>query len=136
MSDKEDTPIVTPADARIAFLQDPKKHPLAKTLKKLDKNLDDAIDLLINYIGNPEMDPKERKDAAKFLIEKKIEISEAINKDTLSRMVLEAKQVQSQMQMRVGTMKPKDVTPEDDDEVPQKARFVSNMILKAETQGI
>ena len=39
----KDASSLVEAAPRITFIADPKKHPLAKTLKKLDKSLDEAI---------------------------------------------------------------------------------------------
>lgn len=68
-----------------------RKNDLVKTLKKLDKQTDAAIDFLTGVMIDDENELKVRMDAAKFLIEKKVQISESISKDQMSRMLAEIK---------------------------------------------
>jgi len=98
-SQEIDQPTVTPA-WRMTFLEDPKKGNLAKVLKKLDKNTEEALDFLVTTLRDEKVDIKERIAAAKFIVEKKIQVSEACNKEILSRQIAESRLILAEQAVR------------------------------------
>lgn len=115
----------TPADARLSFLTDPKKHNLSKMLKSLDKNVEQAIEMLVNVMNNDENDIKIRVECAKEIINKKVAISTEINKEMLSRTIAESRLI---LASRAAKMKTVTNSGEDDDDAPVPM-FVPNMIV-------
>lgn len=68
---------------------------LTKTLKKLGKHTDEAINFLSQMMMDEKADPKLRMQAAEFLISKGIELSKEQTKTSLALMVLQQRQNQS-----------------------------------------
>lgn len=66
-------------------------NKLEQLLKQLTKASNNAVQLLTELVNDTEQDKKTRIDAAKYLIDKRIEVSNAISKDTLTRLVAEHK---------------------------------------------
>ena len=73
---------------RISFLT---KNELTKTLKRLQRDGDKALDFLMSVIVDEKVDMKLRIDCAKDVLAKRIEVSKEINKDALTRLVAESK---------------------------------------------
>lgn len=112
---------------RLTFLQDPKKHSLAKNLKKLDKVTDEALDFLAEVMRDTEVSLKDRMVAAQFVVDRKIQIATEINKDSLSRMVAEARLLMAQQPR----MTPKQIEVEEVEKRP-KVIFDDKTILSVE----
>ena len=68
-----------------------RKNDLVKTLKRLDKELESAFKLLEDIIEDETVDKKIKVDCAKFLIEKRIAVSDNISKDQLSRAIAQSR---------------------------------------------
>lgn len=117
---------------RITFEIDPKRHPLQKTLRKLDKNVDEAINVVLEVIANTELDPKTRLQAAQYLIDTKLKINSEISKEVLSRQIAEVKMLQAQQPKQMKTVVPE----EDDEEEGTIASFQPNVILKVDTNTL
>lgn len=115
-------PRMEPA-TRVTFVQDPKRHPLAKTLKRIDKTSDEALEFLAEVMRDVEAPLKERMTAAQFVVDRKIQIANEINKDNLSRMVAEARLIMAQQPKQI-----KQVEEEGEDTQP-RALFNPNVIL-------
>lgn len=135
-TDAEDKPEKLPAkrtpptDQRITFAIDLKKHPLAKTLKKLDKDLDTAMMIVLEAMQDQDLDAKTRLTAAQYWIDKKIAISQEIAKETLARTIAEVRMLQATQPKG-----PKVVEEEDDDETPSVS-FQPNVILAVDAKNI
>jgi len=104
-----------------------RKNDLIKTLKKIDKSVDKSIEFLEQVMLNPDNELKVRVDCAKTILDKKIQISDSINKDNLARLIsqsrlLTAERATQQKQIR-------DVT-EDDDNYHQP-KYCPEIILDA-----
>ena len=113
---------IVPA-GQISFEISPTKHNLNKLLKKLDKNLDEAIVVVMDIIRDAEADPKTRLQAAQYLIDAKVKVSSEINKEILTRTIAQARQfTASQPKLSI-----KDVT-EDDEDARPLAQFVPDII--------
>lgn len=67
-----------------------KKHDLDKLSKKLAKEVEAAVDALINILETTK-DEKVRLAAAKSLIEYNIDVSDKINKDEMQRLIAEVR---------------------------------------------
>ena len=78
-------------EAKICLIRDEKTSNLYKTLKKLDKNVINAIEFLSSVVVDEKAPMKDRIDCAKTILEKKIQVSDSINKDQLSRLVTQMK---------------------------------------------
>ena len=112
-----------PADSRITFAR---KNDLVKTLKKIDKSVDAAIDFLEEVMLDSNNDVKVRIEAAKFIIDKKQAISAEISKDQLSRTLAESRQILQQASLA----KPKSITSDDEDEDDTpRVEFQPNVIV-------
>jgi hypothetical protein len=68
-----------------------RKHELTDLLKQLDSVTPEAVDLLAETMRNEKVGLKERLKCADILIDYKIAVSEAINKDELTRQIAEIK---------------------------------------------
>lgn len=118
--------VLEPAPTRITFAR---KNDLQKVMRKLDKSVDKAIEFLEEVMLNPENDSKLRVECAKTILDKKVQISEAISRDQLSRTVGEAKMLMAEratQQKRI-----KDVEHEDDEPVVPK--YCPDMIVDHST---
>lgn len=112
---------------RLTFLQDPKKSNLAKVLKKLDKSTEDALDFLSTVMRNDKVDVKERIAAAKFIVERKIQVSDLSNKEMLARQVAESRLILAEKALNRPTSK--FVNSEDDEDAPSVPIYTSDVIL-------
>jgi len=105
-----------------------RKNDLIKTLKKIDKSVDKSIEFLEQVMldGNNEL--KVRVDCAKTILDKKLQISDSVNKDNLSRLIAQSRLFMAQQ--AVNNKRIKDVGGEDEDEysVPQ---YLPSVILDA-----
>jgi hypothetical protein len=68
-----------------------RKHELDDLLKQLDRVTPEAVDLLVDTMNNPKEAVKVRVACADKLLDYKIKVSEAINKDELTRQIAEIK---------------------------------------------
>lgn len=92
--------VETTPGSRLTALQDPKKHPLLKTLKKLDKTCDEALEILADIMRDSTADVSNRRQAAQFLVDRKIQIAQEINKDSLARVIAESRMLLAEKQAR------------------------------------
>lgn len=123
MEESADT-VVVPADARPSLL---KKNELTKVLSKLNRSTDKAISFLESVMMNEENEIKVRMQAATFLLDKRVAVSESITKDALSRSIGEARllmAMQATQQKRI-----KNVGDSDDEEEHTQPRYCPDMIL-------
>lgn len=90
-ADTQTGALETTPGSRLTALQDPKKHPLARTLKSLDKTTEEALSYLAEVMRDKEIPSKERVAAAQFLIDRKIQVAQEINRDSLSRIIAESR---------------------------------------------
>jgi hypothetical protein len=68
-----------------------RKHELSDLLKQLDSVTPEAVDLLVDTMRNDKVELKERLKCADKIVDYKIAVSEAINKDELTRQIAEVK---------------------------------------------
>lgn len=68
-----------------------KKHELDDLLKQLNRVTSDAVDFLVDQMNNVDNAVRVRIACADKLIDYKISVSEAINKDELTRQIAEIK---------------------------------------------
>lgn len=130
VDEAKETAIMEPV-GRLTFLQDPKKHGLARVLKKIDKASDEALDFLSECMKDTALDKKERIACAKFLVERKIEVAEAIGKDGFARLIAESRLI---LASKVKRDSPRDVGDDDSEEgeqEPSGPRYVPGVILDA-----
>ena len=92
--------VETTPGSRLTALQDPKKHPLLKTLKKLDKTCDEALEILAGIMRDSTADVSNRRQAAQFLVDRKIQVAQEINKDSLARVIAESRMLLAEKQAR------------------------------------
>lgn len=71
------------------------KNELTRTLKRLSKEADKAIDFLSEVMNDPAQDIKVRVDCAKELLSKRVDVSKEISKDMLTRLLAETKYTQT-----------------------------------------
>lgn len=102
-----------------------RKNDLVKTLKKLDKSVDAAIEFLDGIVRDVDEDKSTRMKAAQFIVEKKIAISESVSKDALSRAI-----AASRVLIASQTTK-KEKAVEDEDEDTPLVGYEPTVILKA-----
>ena len=112
---------------QITFEIDPKRHPLQKTLRKLDKNLDLAMETVLAALLSEDLDMKTKLDAAKWWTETKIKVSQEVSKEVLTRQIAQVKMLQAMQPQR----KIKDV--EDDEDEQPTAIFSPQHILSVPT---
>lgn len=62
-------------------------HPLAKTLKALTAESQDAVDILVKIMNDPEGDPKLKLAAASKLLDLQRQVAADINQDELQRII-------------------------------------------------
>ena len=122
--EKYKKPRMEPAQ-RLTFMQDPKRHNLAHTLKKLNKTSDEALDFLADVMRDTGAPLKERMTAAQFVVDRKIQIASEINKDNLSRLVAEARLIIAQQPKQIKQVE------EEGEETP-RAIFSPSTILSIE----
>ena len=115
-TDVESKPAKLPAKMepapQITFEIDPKRHPLQKTLRKLDKNLDLAMETVLAALLSEDLDMKTKLDAAKWWTETKIKVSQEVSKEVLTRQIAQVKMLQAMQPQR----KIKDVEDEEDEQ--------------------
>jgi len=68
-----------------------RKHELSDLLKQLDTVTPEAVDFLVATMRNEKIDMKERLKCADKLVDYKISVSEAINKDDFARQIADFK---------------------------------------------
>ena len=120
---------IEPANGRVTFAIDPKKHPLSRTLKKFEKNFDAALEVVLQVLSDPTVDTKTRLQAAQYIVDTKLEITKEISKEILGRQIAEVRMLQS-MQPRTAK-----VVGEEDDAQPS-AIFSPQTILKIDSQNV
>ena len=118
---------------RISLIQSPKKHPLAKFLKSLDEATPEALECLLEIVRSPEADPKERRQAATAILDKKVAVSEAISKDQLTRIFGEIKIQQLSAPKMKG---PKEVTSEEEDDGRPQVLYTPGIIHRGDEEDI
>lgn len=130
MSNEEKLPAKMEPAHKVSFIIDPRKHPLAKAIKELDAHFSESVAIIAAIAKDPTADVKERKDAAKFLVETKIDLEQNRAKDILARAVAQTRLDQ----MQAPRMDPKDV--EDDEDRPQRAAFVNDVLDISKTKNL
>lgn len=103
------------AEQRLTFAR---RNDLKKILRQLDKDSAEAIELLSTVMKDTEQDTKIRVQAAQYLIDKRIQVSESVSRDQLARTMAEAKILFEER--KALPRAEKDVTGEDE---PQKVTF-------------
>lgn len=68
-----------------------RKHELADLLKQLDRVTPDAVEFLVETMNDTKVERKVRVACADKLLDFKVKVSEAINKDELTRQIAEIK---------------------------------------------
>ena len=119
---------IEPVESRISFIR---KNDLTRMLKKVEKSTDKALDFLEAVMMDEENDLKTRVQAAQYLVDKRVQISDNISKDALSRCIAESRMVLAMQatQQRVSKFAGSGNAEEDEDEDAQPV-YVPNMILK------
>lgn len=107
-----------------------RKNDLIKTLKKIDKSVDKSIEFLEQVMLNSENELKVRVDCAKTILDKKIQISDSINKDNLSRLISQSRLLMAERAVQQKRIK--DVGNEDDDEGYSTPQYLPSVILNNE----
>ena len=102
------------AEQRLTFAR---RNDLKKILRQLDKDSAEAIELLSTVMKDTEQDTKIRVQAAQYLIDKRIQVSESVSRDQLARTMAEAKIL---FEERKALPREKDVT---EDDTPPKVTF-------------
>lgn len=118
--------VETTPGSRLTALQDPKKHPLLKTLKKLDKTCDEALEILADIMRDSTADVSNRRQAAQFLVDRKIQVAQEINKDSLARVIAESRMLLAEKQ----AMREKVIDDNEEDDSPLVG-YEPTVILKA-----
>jgi flagellar biosynthesis/type III secretory pathway chaperone len=118
--------VETTPGSRLTALQDPKKHPLLKTLKKLDRTCDEALEVLAGIMRDSTADVSNRRQAAQFLVDRKIQVAQEINKDSLARVIAESRMLLAEKQAR----REKVIDDNEDDDAPLVG-YEPTVILKA-----
>jgi len=117
-------PKMTPAP-QVSFEIDIKRHPLSKTLKKLDSHIDEAIAVVLKVLADPATDAKTRLVAAQYLLDTKIKLNLEMSKEVLTRQIAQVRLLQSQQPVKI-----KDV--EEDDDSRPIVKFEPSVILSME----
>lgn len=119
MDEEDKLPSVSKAKQELTFLT---KNPLTALQKKLKSSVPKALEVMTNVVedNTDKYSGKEKQDAAKFLIESYVKVTDAIMKDSMAKMVAEVK-------LKGLAAKPnlKDIDPED--KQPQAA-FTLNIL--------
>ena len=118
--------VETTPGSRLTALQDPKKHPLLKTLKKLDRTVDEALEILADIMRDSTADVSNRRQAAQFLVDRKIQVAQEINKDSLARVIAESRMLLAEKQ----AMREKVIEDNEEDDSPLVG-YEPTVILKA-----
>jgi len=82
---------VEPENVSLSFLTDPKKHPLMKTLKLIQKEIPDAVSIIATTMMKDETDSKLKVECAKTLIQMQKEIVDMQQKEWLARLTQEVR---------------------------------------------
>ena len=82
---------VEPENVSLSFLTDPKKHPLMKTLKLIQKEIPDAVSIIASTMMKDETDSKLKVECAKTLIQMQKEIVDMQQKEWLARLTQEVR---------------------------------------------
>ena len=82
---------VEPDNVSLSFLTDPKKHPLMKTLKLIQKEIPDAVSIIATTMMKDETDSKLKVECAKTLIQMQKEIVDMQQKEWLARLTQEVR---------------------------------------------
>lgn len=89
---EESTEVATVSPVtNISFLTDPKKHPLMKTLKLIQKEIPDAVRVIAETMLKEETDPKLKVECAKTLVAFQKDIVDMQQKEFLQRLVNEVR---------------------------------------------
>lgn len=75
----------------LSFLTDPKKHPLMKTLKLIQKEIPEAVNVIATLMMKDETDSKLKVECAKTLIQMQKEIVDMQQKEWLARLTQEVR---------------------------------------------
>lgn len=124
--DNEQEQVMVAADARITFI---KKNDLSKVLRRVDKSTEKAISFLEGVMLNEENDIKTRLQAATYLLDKRVAISESVSRDNLSRCVSESRLLMAQQAVQHKRIK--EVGGSDDDEEYSTPQYLPSVILDA-----
>ena len=114
-----------PAEKRITFAR---KNDLSKILKRLDPQIDEAIDFLSTVMNDADQEMKIRVDAAKYIIDKRVEVSESISRDHLSRTLGEAKLLMAEKAAMIAAS-PKAIQNSEDEEEKTEVRYCPDVII-------
>lgn len=82
---------VEPDNVSLSFLTDPKKHPLMKTLKLIQKEIPEAVNVIATLMMKDETDSKLKVECAKTLIQMQKEIVDMQQKEWLARLTQEVR---------------------------------------------
>jgi hypothetical protein len=131
MSNEEKLPAkrVAPAGGTLTLAR---KNDLVKMLKDVEKAAPDALEVLLRAMQDDKTDAKIRVDIAKTLLDTRIKLSESICRDQLQRTLGEHRM---QMDRNPTKMNPKDIG-EDDDDQPQRAAFVNDVLDISKTKNL
>ena len=80
-----------PESVSLSFLTDPRKHPLMKTLKLIQKEIPDAVNVIAATMMKDETDTKLKVECAKTLIQMQKEIVDMQQKEWLARLTQEVR---------------------------------------------
>lgn len=124
-SDKDDVEnLPIPVDSVLTFAR---KNDLQKVLRKIDKSVDKSIEFLEKVMLNENNDLKLRVDCAKTILDKKVQISESVSKDQLSRTVAESRLIMARQ--AVAQKQIKQVTPSDDEDEDNTPMYLPTVLL-------
>jgi hypothetical protein len=130
----EDTDIVQVRPTGSVSFQKP--NDLKKLLKRADKSVEDAFSVIEKIMSDTSLDAKIRLDAAKYLLDKRVELSDTINKDQFARMVADARQELAEMALTKVPRGAKVVPNEtDEDGEPTGPIFKPDMIVDVSSIG-
>lgn len=119
-------PTARQAKAELSFLE---KNPLAAFQKKLKTTVPKALKVMTDIVEDEsdKYTPKEKQDAAKFLLDSYVRVTDAITKDQFGRLVAEVK-------VKGLAANPKIKNVEDEESKP-KAAFTLNILDPLKMDG-
>lgn len=109
-----------------------RKNDLVKTLKRLDKGLEAAFKLLEEIIEDKDVDKKLKVDCAKFLIEKRIAVSDSVSKDQLSRAIAQSRLLLAEKATQHKIKNAGSGSGDDEDEEYATPKYCPDLILNNE----
>ena len=114
----------TKETAEYSFLIDEKKHNLTKAHKAIDKEVMDAIAYLGTIVRDDSRPTDIRMKAAKDIIDSKLKIADAQNKEFLQRLVAETRKNIAAQPRQL-----KNVSSDDEDDELQTPVYTPNVIV-------